>query len=169
MHPFAPSVIRHRILRLPDQSTWVRYRIHHSYRLHRMHRIRRRFCVGRRDRGAASLELAILFPVVLALTLGAVQAGMWFSARTMCQAAAEAGVRAGKVLGAPAGTGAAAGRTYLADVARTLVVSPSVTETRTPATVKVTCTGAAQNVIPLPGVSIAVAQSSSAGVERFTP
>ena len=52
----------------------------------------------RADRGSLSLELAILFPVVLMLTLGAVQTGLWFSARNMCQAAAEAGVRAGKVL-----------------------------------------------------------------------
>ncbi len=124
---------------------------------------------GRRDRGAVSLELAILFPVALTLTLGAVQAGLWFSARTMCEAAAEAGVRAGKVLGAPTGTGAAAGSAYLTDVAGSLVLSPSVTETRTPAAVDVSCAGQAQNVIPLPGFNITVAQSAHAGLERFTP
>ena len=54
--------------------------------------------------------MAILFPLVLTLTFGAVQVGLWFEARSMCQAAAEAGVRAGKVLHAPAGAGAAAAR-----------------------------------------------------------
>ena len=121
-----------------------------------------------RDRGALSLELAILFPLVLMLTFGAVQTGLWFEARSMCQAAAEAGVRAGKVLHAPTGAGASAARTYLADISNGLVVSPNVTETRTAATVDVTCAGQAQNVIPLPGLNIAVVQSSHAGIERFT-
>lgn len=122
----------------------------------------------RRDRAAASLELAILFPLVLLLTLGATQAGLWFQARSMCQAAAEAGVRAGKVLHAPPGAGAGAARAYLSDVAGGLVVAPVVSEARTAATVDVACTGQAQNVISLPGFSLAVAQSSTAGIERFT-
>ena len=102
------------------------------------------------------------------LTFGAVQTGLWFEARSMCQAAAEAGVRAGKVLHAPTGAGASAARTYLADISNGLVVSPNVTETRTATTVDVTCAGQAQNVIPLPGLNIAVVQSSHAGIERFT-
>ena len=122
----------------------------------------------RRDRGSLTLEMAILFPLVLTLTFGAVQVGLWFEARSMCQAAAEAGVRAGKVLHAPAGTGAAAARSYLTDVSAGLVVSPNVTETRTAATINVTCSGQAQNVIPLPGLNIADVQSSQAGIERFT-
>ncbi len=123
---------------------------------------------GRQDRGSASLELAILFPLVLLLTFGAIQAGLWFQARGMCQAAAEAGVRAGRVLNAPSGAGAGAARAYLSDVAGGLVVAPAVSEARTAATVDVACTGQAQNVIPLPGFNIAVAQSATAGRERFT-
>lgn len=123
---------------------------------------------GGRERGAVSLEMAILFPLVLMLTFGAVQTGLWFEARSMCQAAAEAGVRAGKVLHAPAGAGTTAARSYLADVSNGLVVAPAVTEARTTATIDVTCSGQAQNVIPLPGLNIAVVQSSHAGLERFT-
>ncbi len=123
---------------------------------------------GSRDRGALSLEVAILFPLVLMLTFGAVQVGLWFEARSMCQAAAEAGVRAGKVLHAPTAAGATAARAYLTDISNGLVVSPNVTETRTTATVDVTCTGQAQNVIPFPGLNVAVVQSAHAGVERFT-
>ncbi len=122
----------------------------------------------RRDRGSVSLELAILFPLVLTLTFGAVQAGLWFQARSMCQAAAEAGVRAGKVLNAPSGAGAGAARAYLSDVAGGLVVAPAVSEARTGATVDVHCSGQAQNVIPLPGFTIGVSQSARAGIERFT-
>lgn len=121
-----------------------------------------------RDRGAATLQLAILFPLVLTLTLGAVQAGLWFTARSMCQAAAQAGVRAGKVLHAPAGAGASAARAYLSDVASGLVVAPAVSEARTAATIDVACSGQAQNVLPLPGLDLRVSQSARAGIERFT-
>jgi Flp pilus assembly protein TadG len=114
------------------------------------------------------LEVAILFPLVLTLTFGAVQVGMWFEARSMCQAAAEAGVRAGKVLHAPAGAGAAAARSYLTDVSNGLVVSPIVNEARTAATIGVTCSGQAQNIIPFPGLNLSVQQSSRGGLERFT-
>ncbi|MHB8297362.1 MAG: TadE/TadG family type IV pilus assembly protein [Dermatophilaceae bacterium] len=123
---------------------------------------------SRRDLGSLSLEMAILFPLVLTLTFGALQAGLWFEARSMCQAAAQAGVRAGKVLNAPSGAGAGAARSYLADVAGSLVVGPSLSEGRTAATVTVRCSGQAQNVIPLPGFEISVTQSANAGIERFT-
>ena len=86
-----------------------------------------------------TLELAILFPVLLSLTFGAIQVGLWYSARTMCQAAAEAGTRAAKVHNAPAGSGAAAANGYLAAVAGGLVVGPAVTEGRTATTVNVRC------------------------------
>ena len=149
MTMFIPAVSRRRLLAVP------RWRV-------------RTVRGSRRDRGSASLELAILFPLVLTLTFGAIQAGLWYQARNMCQAAAEAGVRAGKVLNAPAGAGAGAARSYLSDVAAGLVVAPAVSESRTATTVDVQCSGQAQNVIPLPGFNIAVAQSSSAGLERFT-
>ncbi len=115
-----------------------------------------------------TLEVAILFVIVLALTFGAIQVSLWYSARNMCQAAAEAGARAGKVQNAPSGSGAAAARTYLADVAGGLVVAPQLTEARTATTVTVQCSGQAQNVVPMPGFDISLAQSSSAGIERFT-
>src|SRR4051794_1682506 len=98
--------------------------------IHTLHRATFHRATSRqaRDPGSLSLELAILFPLVLMLTFGAVQTGLWFEARSMCQAAAEAGVRAGKVLHAPTGVGASAARTYLADISNGLVVSPNVTE-----------------------------------------
>ena len=102
------------------------------------------------------------------MTLGAVQAGLWFTARSMCQAAAQAGVRAGKVLHAPAGAGASAARVYLSDVASGLVVAPAVSEARTAATIDVACSGQAQNILPLPGFDPRVSQSARAGIERFT-
>ncbi len=115
-----------------------------------------------------TLEVAILFVMLMALTFGAIQVGLWYSARNMCQAAAEAGARAGKVQNAASGSGAAAARTYLVHVAGGLVVAPQVTEARTATTVTVQCSGQAQNVVPMPGFDISLAQSSTAGIERFT-
>ncbi len=161
-----PSVLRRRQLAAPQ---------HHGVLVHPPVRTPARQAApaaratgSRRDRGTLSLELAILFPVILMLTFGAVQTGLWFSARNMCQAAAEAGVRAGKVLNAPTGSGATAARGYLTDVAGGLVVGPQVTESRTVTDITVQCSGQAQNVIPLPGFSIDLVQSSAAGRERFT-
>jgi Flp pilus assembly protein TadG len=146
-----PTVLRRRQLAAPQ---------HHGVLVHPTW--------SRRDRGALSLELAVLFPVILMLTFGAVQTGLWFAARNMCQAATEAGVRAGKVLNAPTGSGATAARGYLTDIAGGLVVGSQVTESRTATDVTVQCSGQAQNVIPLPGFSIDLVQSSTAGRERFT-
>ena len=64
------------------------------------------------ERGALALEFAIVFPLVLALTFGGVQVAFWYQARAMCQAAAQAGVRAGRVLDAPAGAGRNAAGAY---------------------------------------------------------
>ncbi len=115
-----------------------------------------------------TLEVAILFVIVMAMTFGAIQVGLWYSARNMCQAAAQAGARAGKVQNAPSGSGAAAARSYLTDVAAGLVVAPQLTESRTATTVTVQCSGQAQNVVPMPGFDTTLNQSSTAGIERFT-
>jgi Flp pilus assembly protein TadG len=114
------------------------------------------------------VEVAILFPVALALVFGAVQAGLWFQARNLCHAAAQAGVRAATVAQAGAGTGSAAASSYLRDVAGAMVVAAGVSESRTAATVTVTCSGQAQLVLPSPWFSIEVTQSATGGIERFT-
>lgn len=48
------------------------------------------------DRGSATLELALLGPALLLLTLLIVQTAMWFHARQVAQAAAEQGARAAR-------------------------------------------------------------------------
>jgi len=120
------------------------------------------------QRGAVALEFAILFPLVLVLTFGGVQVAFWFQARAMCQAAAQAGVRAGRVLHAPAGAGAAAATAYLAATAGDTVGAPRVSESGTATAVRVGCSGTALQVMPLPGLPLGVAQSAVAARERFT-
>ena len=114
------------------------------------------------------MEFAMVFPLVLVLTFGGVQVAFWFQARAMCQAAAQAGVRAGRVLGAPAGAGRAAATAYLAATAGDTVRGALVSESRTATTVTVGCSGTALRVMPLPGVPLDVAQSAAAARERFS-
>jgi Flp pilus assembly protein TadG len=120
------------------------------------------------ERGAVALEFAIVFPLVLVLTFGGVQVAFWFQARAMCQAAAQAGVRASRVLGAPAGAGRSAASAYLATTAGDTVGAARVNESRTAAAVSVGCSGTALRVMPLPGLPLDVAQSAAAARERFS-
>jgi Flp pilus assembly protein TadG len=120
------------------------------------------------DRGAVALEFAIVFPLVLVLTFGGVQVAFWFQARAMCQAAAQAGVRASRVLGAPAGAGRAAATAYLAATAGDTVGAPRISESRSATAVSVGCSGTALQVMPLPGLPLDVAQSGAAARERFS-
>jgi Flp pilus assembly protein TadG len=120
------------------------------------------------ERGAVALEFAIVFPLLLVLTFGGVQVAFWFQARAMCQAAAQAGVRASRVLGAPAGAGVAAATAYLAATAGDTVGVPRVSGSVTATTVTVGCSGTALQVMPLPGLPLDVAQSAAAARERFS-
>jgi Flp pilus assembly protein TadG len=119
-------------------------------------------------RGAVALEFAIVFPLVLVLTFGGVQVAFWFQARAMCQGAAQAGVRASRVLGAPAGAGAAGATAYLAATAGDTIGGARVSESRTATVVTVACSGTALRVMPLPGLPLDVAQSAAAARERFS-
>ena len=114
------------------------------------------------------MEFAIVFPLVLVLTFGGVQVAFWFQARAMCQAAAQAGVRAGRVLGAPAGAGRTAATAYLAATAGDTVRGALVSESHTATAVRVGCSGTALRVMPLPGLPLDVAQSAAAARERFS-
>ena len=122
----------------------------------------------RPDRGSVALEFAIVFPMVLGLTFGGVQVAFWFQARAMCQAAAQAGVRASRVLGAPAGAGRTAATAYLAATAGDTVTGALVSESHTATAVSVGCSGTALRVMPLPGLPLDVAQSAAAARERFS-
>lgn len=133
------------------------------------HLLRGLFTARHQEAGATTLELAVLFPMVLALTFASIQVGMWYQARSICQGAAQAGVRAGRALDVPAGPAAsAAGSAYLHDVAGTLLLNGRVTASASTDQVRVSCAGQAQRVIPLPGLSVQVNQSAAAARERFT-
>lgn len=126
---------------------------------------------GRRsERGAATLELVLLFPVLLLIIFGVIQGALYYHGRNVTLAAAEQGVRAGRADGAgdPAAVAEQQARQFLADTGELdnltgLVITPTVVGDR----VRVTIT--ARTVSLLPGVpGPQVSQSVSGSLERFT-
>lgn len=111
--------------------------------------------------------MVILAPVMFLFLFMAVQAGLWFHARSLALGAAEDGARVAAGEHASAGQGAAAAADFLAsgggsDVLRGAAVSGS----RTAEVATVTVTGSAPSLIP--GWAPEIVQSASFPVERIT-
>jgi hypothetical protein len=113
------------------------------------------------------LELVILAPGIVLLLAVLLQAAWWYMARSAAHAAAAEGVRAGRVLNAPAGAGPAAARRFAAEVAAGQLLGVSTDTTGSDAgTVAVTVRGKAPTF--LPGFDLGVSQTVRAPRERFT-
>jgi Flp pilus assembly protein TadG len=120
------------------------------------------------DRGAISLELAILFPALLLVVFTAIQAALWYHARSLALAAAQEGVRAARAEDSSLGAGRAAAQAFLDRAAADTLLDTTVSTAGSgPAEVRVRVTGRAISVFPgVPGPG--VAQESRGAVERFT-
>ncbi|MFF3088762.1 TadE/TadG family type IV pilus assembly protein [Streptomyces nojiriensis] len=125
-------------------------------------------CQGHGDRGESSIQMAIVFPFVIVLTVTVVQAAMWFHARNVALTAAREGVAAARTYQSPEGAGAARARETLGRIAGDSLRGPTVsTAGSTDTDVRVTVTGSAPSM--LPGLSgLSVSQSASAPRERWT-
>ncbi|MEU9033363.1 TadE family protein [Streptomyces sp. NPDC048352] len=123
---------------------------------------------GAGDRGEASIQMAIVFPFVILITVAVVQAAMWFHARSIALTAAREGVAAARVYQAPEGAGAARAREALGRIAGDSLASSAVSTSGSSTTeVRVTVTGTAPSLIPgLSGLS--VSQTAGAPRERWT-
>jgi Flp pilus assembly protein TadG len=114
------------------------------------------------------LELAVVFPLLLLVIFGGIQAALYYHARTVALSAAQEGVRVASAETGTAEAGAARAREFVADaggsgVLSHLIVSPA----RTATTASITVTGRSLSVlpgVPAPGVS----QTAERPVERFT-
>lgn len=120
------------------------------------------------DAGSASVEIAILFPVVLLVVTAIVQYGLWFHARSIALAAAQEGVTAARLYEAGPTAGPERARAFveahgsdsLSDVVAS-ATSPG------PEQIGVQVTGRALSI--LPGVAgLTVTQSAEGPIERFT-
>jgi Flp pilus assembly protein TadG len=117
------------------------------------------------DRGSVTVELAVLFPSLLGIVFGTVQAAEWYHVRSVCLAAAEVGVDSGRTSGARPDAAAAASGRFLGEVGLDADVSTAGT---TATVVRVEVQATVPRVIPLPGLRLRVSQYAVAPREVFT-
>lgn len=127
-----------------------------------------RLRTGRDERGSFSLEIAVLFPVVLLLTFGVVQAALWFHARDVALSAAQNGVRAARAYNGSQGAGQQQASAFLTQAGGSGVLkNAAVFASRGAQQATVTVTGQAPKVITLLP-TLSVTQTATGPVERFT-
>lgn len=124
----------------------------------------------RNERGAATLELAIVAPALMLLILGILQFGLWYHAQHVVYAAAQEGARAAAAEGSTLESGEAralavirSGLGGLADVQSTEAVSDLEV-------VRVRVDAQMRGLLPIPGFStFQLRGEASAFTERFRP
>jgi Flp pilus assembly protein TadG len=120
------------------------------------------------ERGAASVELAVTFPVVLLLVMTLIQAALWFHARSIALGAAQEGAREGRVQPASTARAETAAEGFLDQTASDLLTGRDVTVAGSPSSIEVTVSGTSISLFPgLSGWS--VTQSAVGPVERLAP
>lgn len=119
----------------------------------------------RAERGSATVEMMVAFPVVLGLFWLGAQVGIGFYGRTVALAAAESGARAGAVELGTTGDCRTAAQAMLATAADALV-DTEVSCRRTATAVSVTVRGRALAVGPWPGPTVSM--TAELPVERLT-
>lgn len=124
--------------------------------------------MGRRvrdERGMTTIQVAILFPVVLFWIMLIVQYGLWWHAKQVANAAAAEAVDAAQVSSGSARDGEDAAASYLAQSGN--LDNITVTVSREPTVVTVEVRGDAPQLVP--GFAWSVTARSTAPVERFIP
>ena len=124
--------------------------------------------MGRRwrgERGMTTIQVAILFPVVLFWIMLIVQYGLWWHAKQVANAAAAEAVDAAQVSSGSARDGEDAAASYLAQSGN--LDDITITVSREPTTVTVELHGDAPQLVP--GFEWSVTARSTAPVERFIP
>lgn len=123
-------------------------------------------CGQNPDEGAASIELVVLFPVVLLATFGLLQGALWYHAREVASTAATTAVVSARADGGTVADGQQSADALLSqtgDVLSDVQVSVTRSDDRVLATVS------GRSVSLLPGIAgPAVEQIASGSVERFT-
>jgi Flp pilus assembly protein TadG len=129
----------------------------------------RRRRARRGERGAATLELVVLFPVVLLVTFGVIEGALWYHARNVALAAAEEGIRVATADGSSAQAGVGAAQAFASQAGADGVLS-GASATLTEASVeRITIRVTGTSLTLFPGWSgHTVSQTASGPIERFT-
>ncbi len=112
-----------------------------------------------------TIQVAILFPVVLLWLMLIVQYGLWWHAKQVANAAAAEAVDAAQIETGTAREGEAAAFSYLDQSGN--LTNVTVLVSRDPMLVTAEVRGDAPQLVP--GFSLSVAARSQAPVERFIP
>jgi Flp pilus assembly protein TadG len=118
------------------------------------------------DRGALSLELAFLAPVVMMLIFAVVQLGFYWYARDVALTAAQQGVETARLQGASLGQGSERSWELLHRTGGS-ITGTSVTTSQDGNTVVVTVSGQVDCWIP--GLTFPVSQTARGAKEQVTP
>jgi len=123
---------------------------------------------GAGDRGSASLELVVVFPVLLLLMFGGIQGALYYYGRSIALAAAQEGSRSAAAQNGSLGAGNAAAITFITRAGGTDVLQGSqVSSSRSATDATVTVHGSSLSILPFWG-GPTITQSASAPLERLT-
>ena len=102
----------------------------------------------RQDDGAVVLEWVVLFPVILLVMLGTVQAALHFHARSIANGAAGEAVTSGTTVGGTTSNARSAAQKFIDEAGDGMFTSTTVQVERTPTTVTVTVRGHSLSLLP---------------------
>ena len=119
----------------------------------------------RAEAGSSTVELVIVFPLLLLCLLLVIQFAVWYHARHVALAAAEEGARAARVRTGTAAAGQARAERFLRELGPTIVQTPRITATRGLDQARVDVWGRAQPVVPW--LRLPIHEASQGPVERF--
>ncbi|WP_068929218.1 TadE/TadG family type IV pilus assembly protein [Planobispora rosea] len=119
------------------------------------------------DRGAATAETAVAFPLALVLVLLVVQFGVWQHAVHVAEVTAAEALASARVSGAGAGDGQAKASLLLSQLGRSVLHDARASVSRAADTARVEVSGVAQSVVPF--LRLPVEAVATGPVERFRP
>jgi Flp pilus assembly protein TadG len=122
------------------------------------------------ERGAASLELAVVAPALMLLVLGVLQFGLWYHAQVVVQGAAMEGARVAAAEDGSATAGRARAKEVLREGLGTAATDQVASASVGPDVARVRVTARLHGLLPIPGLSsFLVSSEASAFRERFRP
>jgi Flp pilus assembly protein TadG len=122
----------------------------------------------RRERGSLTLELAVVFPAVLAVLLLVVQTGLYLYARQVALDAARQGAEAARLRIGSLPNGITVAEAFARRAGAGSLLDPRTSATgSTQFAVRITVTGHAPSLLPGLG-SWSISQTALAPTERFT-
>ncbi|MFE5595459.1 TadE/TadG family type IV pilus assembly protein [Streptomyces sp. NPDC056549] len=123
---------------------------------------------GERDRGSSSIQVAVLFPVVILLVLAVVQGFLAAYARNVAETAAREGVSAGRMYEARPADGAAKARSAAEALGGNILIDASVSTAGSSASqIRITVQGRVISLVP--GFQGWTVEATASGpVERWT-